>query len=239
MSTPILGAAELTEGQGLPETTENERGRRFEQGAQHFNVKDKDLTAPPGSPAQGDCYIVAAGATGTWAGKDKHLAFYMNTGWQFIAPLTGFRAYVQDEGVDYRYVTGAWSATGGGGDLLAANNLSDLANAEAARRNLGGAPIRTVAGTSDTPGLADAEGYIRCTSGSPVVVTIPPNSSVAFTVKTVISIEQAGAGTVTLAADAGVTLNSRGGLLSLAGQYAVAQVKKVATDTWTVIGDVA
>jgi len=52
-----------------------------------------------------------------------------------------------------------------------------------------------------------------------------------------IEIEQAGAGTLSVVAGAGVTINSRGGDLVLAGQYAVAALKKVATDSWTLTGD--
>jgi hypothetical protein len=97
----------------------------------------------------------------------------------------------------------------------------------------------TQSGTSYTAVLGDAGGYIQFTNGAAIAFTIPPNASVAFAIGTVITIEQNGAGTVTLTPGAGVTLNSRGALLASAGQYAVAQVKKVATNTWTVIGDVA
>lgn len=97
----------------------------------------------------------------------------------------------------------------------------------------------TQSGTSYTAVLGDAGAYIQFTNVAAVAFTIPPNSSVAFTVGTVITVEQNGAGTVTLTPGSGVTLNSRGALLGTAGQYAVAQVKKVATDVWTVIGDVA
>lgn len=45
------------------------------------------LTAPPGSPADGDMYIVAAGATGAWATHDNAVAQYTATGafWTFFA----------------------------------------------------------------------------------------------------------------------------------------------------------
>lgn len=97
----------------------------------------------------------------------------------------------------------------------------------------------TETGTSYTADADDAGRYIQFTNGSAVAFEIPPNGTVAFPVGTVITVEQNGAGAVTLTPGSGVTLNSRGGLLALGGQYAVAQVKKVATNTWTVIGDVA
>ena len=97
----------------------------------------------------------------------------------------------------------------------------------------------TQSGTNYTAVLGDAAGYIQFTNGAAIAFTIPPNASVAFPIGTVITVEQNGAGVVTLTAGAGVTLNSRGALLATGGQYAVCQVKKVATNTWTVIGDVA
>lgn len=97
--------------------------------------------------------------------------------------------------------------------------------------------VSSQSGTSYTAVIGDANGYIRFTNGSPVTFTIPPNSSVAFPVDTVIEMEQAGAGALTVAAGSGVTINSRGTDLTLAGQYGVAALKKVATDTWTLTGD--
>ena len=39
------------------------------------SVIDKDLTTPPGSPAEGDCYIVAATGTGAWTGSASSPTF--------------------------------------------------------------------------------------------------------------------------------------------------------------------
>jgi hypothetical protein len=78
------------------------------------------------------------------------------------------------------------------------------------------------------------------TFASPTARRSPSQSrptAVAFPINTVIEFEQAGAGALSVAAGAGVTINSRATDLTLAGQYAVAFVKKVATDTWTMNGD--
>jgi hypothetical protein len=107
----------------------------------------------------------------------------------------------------------------------------------AAIRALLVAPVTTQAGTSYTAVLADANSYITFTNGSAVTFTIPPNSSQPFPIGTVIEIEQAGAGALSVAAGAGVTINSRAADLTLAGQYGVAFIKKKATDTWTFNGD--
>lgn len=110
MTTPKLGAPELVEGQAAPETTVNEQIRWVEQGANTFIVKDKDLTTAPGSPSDGDAYIVAAGATGTWSGKDGKIAFRMSTGWLYITAIEGTRAYAQDEDKWYLYDGSAWAS---------------------------------------------------------------------------------------------------------------------------------
>jgi hypothetical protein len=76
----------------------------------HLSVKDRDLTAPPGSPALGDSYIVATGATGDWAGHDGEVAVYTGSGWAFGAPRVGWLALVEDESVLSAYKSGGWSA---------------------------------------------------------------------------------------------------------------------------------
>ncbi len=88
--------------------------------------------------------------------------------------------------------------------------------------------------------LADNGTYIQFTSGSAVTVVIPTNLSVAFPLNnTTILIEQYGGGTVTITAAGGVTLHSPGGLVDTNTQYAVVSLVKVASDTWTLMGNLA
>lgn len=108
MTTPRLGAPELTSGQATPETTVNEQVRYLESGAGHFIFKDRDLATPPGSPADGDCYLVAASGTGAWSGHDGDIAFYLNTAWVFINVIEGFTAWINDENVFAGYDGAAW-----------------------------------------------------------------------------------------------------------------------------------
>lgn len=117
MSTlPRFGVTELAASQAIPETTVNENLRYVSQGAGHFVFIDRDLTAPPGSPADGDCYLVATGGTGAWSGHDGDIAFYLSTSWAFIEPLEGFTAGVQDENAAIAFLGGSWTtlATGAG-----------------------------------------------------------------------------------------------------------------------------
>ena len=75
-------------------------------------VIDKDLTAPPGSPSEGDIYIVGASATGDWAGQDDDLAIYQDGAWVFVTPLNGFIAFVADESTLYVF-NSSWTSLAG------------------------------------------------------------------------------------------------------------------------------
>ncbi len=59
-----------------------------------ISVIDRNFTAPPPSPNEGDRYIPATGATGTWAGKDGVIAAYQDGAWMFYPPQSGWIAYV-------------------------------------------------------------------------------------------------------------------------------------------------
>ncbi|SEU26572.1 DUF2793 domain-containing protein [Paenibacillus sp. NFR01] len=77
------------------------------------SVKDQNLSTPPASPAEGDRYIVAAGATGAWLGKSTQVAEYQSAIWVFYPPAVGWSAYVDDEQKVYSWNGSAWVRTGG------------------------------------------------------------------------------------------------------------------------------
>ena len=74
-------------------------------------VIDRDLATPPGSPSDGDTYIVATSGTGDWSGEDGNIAYYDGThsAWQFATPAEGWRCYVQDENVWLFHNGSAWT----------------------------------------------------------------------------------------------------------------------------------
>ena len=93
--------------------------------------------------------------------------------------------------------------------------------------------------TARTLALTDAGQLIRMNNAGATTVTVPPNSSVAFGVGAQVIVAAKGAGTVTIAAGAGVTLRSKNAALAIDGQYATASCVKIATDEWLVFGALA
>ena len=73
-------------------------------------VLDKDLATPPGTPAAGDTYIVAAAATGLWSGMANKIARYSGSAWEFFTAKSGWRVYMVDEAVTYQYSGTAWAS---------------------------------------------------------------------------------------------------------------------------------
>ena len=83
--------------------------------------------------------------------------------------------------------------------------------------------------------LADNGKVVELDRATAVTVTVPPNVDVAFLVGERIDLIQMGAGQVTVAAGAGVTIRSFGGL-KLAGRYAGASLIQRSADVWYLLG---
>lgn len=99
-------------------------GKRFKSdveplgSARLFVVEDKDLSTPPGSPSNGDTYIVGSSGTGDWASKDKNIAKYTARGWRFAAANEGDEAYVKDEAAKYHFNASSNWVAGSAGSAL-------------------------------------------------------------------------------------------------------------------------
>jgi hypothetical protein len=68
-----------------------------------------ETTAPPETPAEGDCFLVAAGASGIWSGKAGRLAFRQDGAWLYITPRQGWRAFFLQTRTIRILQDGSWS----------------------------------------------------------------------------------------------------------------------------------
>jgi hypothetical protein len=99
-------------------------------------------------------------------------------------------------------------------------------------------PLNNQTGTTYTLSVNDAGQLITLTNASPIALTVPTNATVPFANGTQITITQSGAGKVTVAGAAGVTVNAPEGYLSLRAQWSSATLIKLNTNSWVLIGDI-
>ena len=102
-----------------------------------------------------------------------------------------------------------------------------------AKQNL---TLNAQTGTTYTFVLADNGKLVTLDNAAAITVTVPLNSSVAYATGAIINLQQIGAGQVTVAGAAGVTINGTG--TKTRAQWSAASLVKTATDTWTLIGDI-
>ncbi|MBK7497370.1 MAG: hypothetical protein IPI28_18945 [Candidatus Omnitrophica bacterium] len=138
------------------------------------------------------------------------------------------------------YVSGAGTVAATDTILQAINKLNGNAAAISTVANAAAPALLSLNTQTDsyTLVLGDAGKLIIMDKGSANDLTVPLNASVAFSVGTQIAVQQLGAGTTTIVATGGVTLQAQPGL-DISAQYGVASLIKVATDTWIVCGSLA
>ncbi len=140
--------------------------------------------------------------------------------------------------IKYRSATtfgggGAWGTITG--TLSSQTDLQSALNLKANRyltKNTQTSNYTLVLNDSDT-------GLVETNSASSNNVTIPPNSSVAFTIGTQIAIVQYGIGLTSIVAGSGVVIRSSSGTLVGAGQYSSMFLIKRATDEWYLLNGTA
>lgn len=95
-TSTILSLPYILPSQAQKHVTHNEALRQLDVIVQ-LAVTARNLAVPPANPAQGDRYIVAAGASGDWAGKSGQIALFDAGAWQFFAPVAGWTAWIAAE----------------------------------------------------------------------------------------------------------------------------------------------
>lgn len=100
----------LAAGQAQRHVTVNEILRTLDAIVQ-IAVESATATAEPGSPSDGQVWIVTSGKTNThWSAfTDRALAYYRDGAWEQIIPRGGWLAYVKDTDELLAYDGAAWS----------------------------------------------------------------------------------------------------------------------------------
>lgn len=132
-NTTNLALPLIDQNQSQKHVTHNESLRALDAIA-NLAVIDDALSAPPGSPADGDRYIVAAGPTGAWTGQAGKIAAWQDGAWRFYTPKSGWLAFVASKSEMHIWTGAAWVT---------------LASVIGALANLAGLGILTTADTNN------------------------------------------------------------------------------------------
>lgn len=60
----------------------------------HLSIEDR-LAMPPATPLEGQCWLVDAGASGSWMDHEGEIAAFTGGDWLFLAPREGMRCWLQ------------------------------------------------------------------------------------------------------------------------------------------------
>jgi hypothetical protein len=185
-------------------------------------VANMATSAPPGSPANGDAYVVATGGTGAWDGFDGAIAIWTTDnpdagdGWEFYPATPGMLVYSVADAALFLYdgtaweppgptgpagPTGATGATGAAGaDGSDGTDGTDGATGPAGPAGPSGSSTVTAVQTANY--TAAAGQFIPCnTTAAGFTVSLPPsadNANEEITVKLAI-----GTNPISLAAENG------------------------------------
>jgi len=106
-NTPNIPLPLMEASQSQKHVTHNESLQVLDVVVQ-LSVKDRDLATPPGSPVEGDRYIVASSPTGAWTGAAGCVAVYQSGLWAILLPKEGWLCWVDDEDIFLRHNGTTW-----------------------------------------------------------------------------------------------------------------------------------
>lgn len=183
------------------------------------SVKSKTLAAPPGSPANGDAYIVAASPTGAWAGQANSIAIWttdnpsaLSGEWEFYPAGNGMIVFNFADTTVYFWNATAWTAVAGGGGGATQSGVEQ----------------NSYVYSADT-GAANA--YVVTLSPAPTIIA---GSEVIFKAANA----NTGASTIAVNGGSATAIKKNGGTALASGDIAAGQVITVVYDgtNWQIQG---
>jgi hypothetical protein len=159
------------------------------------------------------------------------------------SPQEGQFAFTKDTNTTWYYTGSAWVVSGATGDIEGITTGTDSGLSGGVTS--GTAVLRlklefdAETGTTYTLLAANLNQLVTLNNASAITLTVPPS---VFSAGDVINIAQIGAGQVSLAQGAGVTINSTGATATapkLRARYSAASIICTASNTFLVVGDIA
>ena len=159
------------------------------------------------------------------------------------SPQEGQFAFTKDTNTTWYYTGSVWVVSGATGDIEGITTGTDSGLSGGVTS--GTAVLRlklqfdAETGTTYTLVAGNLNQLVTLDNASSITLTVPPS---VFSAGDVINIAQIGAGQVTLAQGAGVTINSTGATATapkLRARYSAASIICTASNTFLVVGDIS
>jgi hypothetical protein len=112
-TSPKFEFTRLVEGSAGAEVLVNDAQNKIDA-VSGMSVISRDVATPPGSPVEGDAYIVAASPTGAWTGLAGKIVIYYS-GWITLTPWRGMVVHINSEDVVAFYTGSKWAGLRGSG----------------------------------------------------------------------------------------------------------------------------
>ena len=155
----------------------------------------------------------------------------------------GMVSYLQDTDSVEVYNGTAWVSIGSSGDITGVTTGSDSGLTGGVTSGTADLKLQlqfnAQTGTTYTLVVGDLNKLVTCSNASGITVTVPPS---VFSAGNQIHLQQIGAGQVTFAQGSGVTITSTGATASarkLRAQYSACTIICTASNTFTIVGDLA
>ena len=112
--TPNLQLPYIAAAQAQKHVTHNEALRALDAIVQ-LSVLAEAAAPPAATPSDGDRYLVAASATGAFAGHVGKIAAFQDGAWSFLTPRAGWLAWLEADSALRVFNGSAWAAVAAGG----------------------------------------------------------------------------------------------------------------------------
>ena len=166
------------------------------------------------------------------------LAYAYSAGSAGAQGTTGSQGAIGAQGL--QGITGAQGQVGQQG-ITGTQGLTGIQGIQGTVGNAGGgiSGFNAQTGTSYTLVSGDLNKLVTASNASAITVTVPPS---VFSANDVVNLQQIGAGQVTFAQGAGVTISSTGATSTapkLRAQFSACSIVCTASNTFTIIGDLS
>jgi hypothetical protein len=105
--TPHLGLPLLATAQAQKHVTMNDALMRLDA-LSVPSVISASLSSPSAIAVEGDAYLIGPSPSNVWSGHEGGLAFFVNDGWSFAVPRSGWRLWLLDQGRHTTFVGDRW-----------------------------------------------------------------------------------------------------------------------------------